>query len=159
MTVQELADSGLFALENEGDTMEREITKCFCCDLLSVAMGRAPAGCAWVTVMGNMNTLAVASLADAACVIMAEGVPLDAVAANKAKMQGIFFCVFLSCRIPPFREQAFRFPPCESFNTRFAFWNDYDIISVKIMKVPFPFISGTLRFRNYAKEFSRRTIL
>ena len=82
MTVQELADSGLFALENEGDTMEREITKCFCCDLLSVAMGRAPAGCAWVTVMGNMNTLAVASLADAACVIMAEGVPLDAVAAN-----------------------------------------------------------------------------
>ena len=29
MTVQELADSGLFALENEGDTMEREITKCF----------------------------------------------------------------------------------------------------------------------------------
>ncbi len=89
MTDQELADSGLFALENEGDTMEREITKCFCCDLLSVAMGRAPAGCAWVTVMGNMNTLAVASLADAACVIMAEGVPLDAVAANKAKMQGI----------------------------------------------------------------------
>ena len=59
MTVQELADSGLFALENEGDTMEREITKCFCCDLLSVAMGRAPAGCAWVTVMGNMNTLAL----------------------------------------------------------------------------------------------------
>ena len=87
MTVQDLADSGLFALENEGDEMDREITKCFCCDLLSVAMGRAPSGCAWVTVMGNMNTLAVASLADAACVIMAEGVPLDATAANKAKMQ------------------------------------------------------------------------
>ena len=31
----------------------------------------------------------IASLADAACVIMAEGVPLDAAAANKAKMQGI----------------------------------------------------------------------
>lgn len=89
MTIQELANSGLFALENEGDEMDREITKCFCCDLLSVAMGKAPAGCAWITVMGNMNTLAVASLADAACVIMAEGVPLDPVAANKAKMQGI----------------------------------------------------------------------
>ena len=89
MTVQDLADSGLFALENEGDEMDREITKCFCCDLLSVAMGRAPSGCAWVTVMGNMNTLAVASLADAACVIMAEGVPLDATAAKKTKMQGI----------------------------------------------------------------------
>ena len=89
MTVQELADSGLFALENEGDTMEREITKCFCCDLLSVAMGRAPSGCAWVTVMGNMNTLAVASLSDAACVIMAEGAHLDPAALNKAKQQGI----------------------------------------------------------------------
>ena len=43
----------------------------FCCDLLSVAMGKAPAGCAWVTVMGNMNTLAVATLADAACGIAA----------------------------------------------------------------------------------------
>lgn len=89
MTIQELADSGLFTLENEGDEMDREITSCFCCDLLSVAMGKAPAGCAWVTVMGNINTLAVASLADAACVIMAEGVPLDPVATNKAKLQGI----------------------------------------------------------------------
>ena len=25
----------------------------FCCDLLSVAMGKAPAGCAWVTVDGK----------------------------------------------------------------------------------------------------------
>ena len=29
--------------------------------------------CAWVTVMGNRNTLAVASLADVSCVILAEG--------------------------------------------------------------------------------------
>ena len=89
MTVQNLADSGLFALENEGDEMDREITKCFCCDLLSIAMGRAPAGCAWVTVMGNMNTLAVATLTDAACSIMAEGAVLDEVAMKKAKDQEI----------------------------------------------------------------------
>ena len=89
MSIQELWDSGLLKPVNEGDDMDREITKLFCCDLLSIAMSKAPAGCAWVTVMGNMNTLAVASLADAACVIMAEGVPLDATAANKAKMQGI----------------------------------------------------------------------
>ena len=31
-------------------------------DLLSLAMARAPADCAWVTVMGNMNTVAVATL-------------------------------------------------------------------------------------------------
>lgn len=89
MTVQELWDSGLFKHVNEGDDMDRDITKLFCCDLLSIAMSKAPAGCAWVTVMGNMNTLAVASLADAACVIMAEGAHLDQTALSKAKVQGI----------------------------------------------------------------------
>ena len=89
MTDQELWDSGLFQPVNEGDDMDRSITKLFCCDLLSIAMSKAPAGCAWVTVMGNMNTLAVASLADAACVIMAESAKLDPTAMNKAKVQGI----------------------------------------------------------------------
>ena len=77
MTIQGLVDSGMFAIVNEGEERSREISTVFCCDLLSIAMGRAPAGCAWVTVMGNMNTLAVAALADAACIIMAEGATLD----------------------------------------------------------------------------------
>jgi ABC-type antimicrobial peptide transport system permease subunit len=77
MTVQELIDKNVFQEINIGDDTDRSITKPFCCDLLSIAMGRAPAGCAWVTVMGNLNTLAVAALADAACVILAEGAMLD----------------------------------------------------------------------------------
>ena len=89
MTVQELIDSGIFGVVNAGEGLEREITKPFCCDLLSIAMGHAPEGCAWVTVMGNMNTLAVASLADAACVIMAEGAALDGAARKKAADQEI----------------------------------------------------------------------
>lgn len=89
MTVQQLMDSGLFQVVNAGDETDREITVPFCCDLLSIAMGRAPAGCAWVTVMGNMNTLAVATLADAACIIMAEGAALDEAAVKKAMSQGI----------------------------------------------------------------------
>ena len=48
---------------------EREISRIFCCDLLSIAMSRAPADGVWVTVMGNRNTLAVASLTDTACVV------------------------------------------------------------------------------------------
>ena len=77
MTVQDLVNRELFRVVNLGDEPEREITKPFCCDLLSIAMGKAPAGCAWVTVMGNMNTLAVATLTEAACVILAEGAALD----------------------------------------------------------------------------------
>lgn len=89
MTVQELLDSGIFTVVNVGENPEREITVPFCCDLLSIAMDRAPAGCAWVTVMGNMNTLAVATLADAACIIMAEGALLDEIAIKKARDQEI----------------------------------------------------------------------
>ena len=37
---------------------ERELSKVFCCDLLSIAMSKAPADGVWVTVMGNKNTLA-----------------------------------------------------------------------------------------------------
>lgn len=89
MTVQELIDSELFHLVNKGADPGRQITMPFCCDLLSVAMGKAPAGCAWVTVMGNMNTLAVASLADAACVILAEEAQPDEMAVKKAREQEI----------------------------------------------------------------------
>ena len=89
MTVQELIDKQIFGVVNLGDSLDRQITVPFCCDLLSIAMGRAPAGCAWVTVMGNMNTLAVATLTEAACVILAEGAALDEVAAKKAVEQGI----------------------------------------------------------------------
>lgn len=89
MTVKELADSGLFEIVNLGAEMEQQITKPFCCDLLSIAMGKAPAGGAWVTVMGNMNTLAVASLAEVGCIIMAEGAQLDEIALKKAKDQEI----------------------------------------------------------------------
>ncbi|MEG0216670.1 MAG: DRTGG domain-containing protein [Hungatella sp.] len=89
MTIKELAESGKFRVINLGADLDRPITKPFCCDLLSIAMGKAPAGSAWVTVMGNMNTLAVAALADVSCVVMAEGAELDEVATKKAGEQEI----------------------------------------------------------------------
>ncbi|MDO4294563.1 MAG: hypothetical protein Q4D90_00190 [bacterium] len=89
MTVQELIDSGMFAVVHVGENTERSISRPFCCDLLSVAMSRAPEGCAWVTVMGNMNTLAVTALTEAACVILAEGAALDEMAEKKAMQQEI----------------------------------------------------------------------
>ena len=64
MTLRELVDSGLFQVVNRGEELDRTVDRVFCCDLLSVAMCNAPAGCAWVTVMGNINTLAVVALTD-----------------------------------------------------------------------------------------------
>lgn len=90
MTVQELIDKQLFATLCVGeDDTEKKISKLFCCDLLSIAMGKLPENSAWVTVMANINTLAVAMLAEAACIIFAEGVKPDAATIEKAKAQNM----------------------------------------------------------------------
>ena len=86
MTVHELiAQTGLEVIHQEPD---RATGKPFCCDLLSVAMARAPEDSIWVTVMGNRNVIAVASLADVACVVLAEGYAYDedAIAAAQGKV-------------------------------------------------------------------------
>ena len=83
---------------SQGDP-EREISRVFCCDLLSIAMGKAPADGVWVTVMGNRNTLAVASLTDTACIVLAEGVSLDEDTISKASEEGI---AVLSTELPAF---------------------------------------------------------
>lgn len=89
MKVNELFQIEDFKVLNEGDNIQREISVPYCCDLLSIAMGKMPANSAWITVMGNINTLAVAALADAACIILAEGSRLDVPTLEKAKEQGI----------------------------------------------------------------------
>lgn len=82
----------------EGDP-QRQLSRVFCCDLLSIAMGKAPADGVWVTVMGNRNTLAVASLTDTACIVLAEGVSLDEGTLAKAEEEGI---AVLSTDLPSF---------------------------------------------------------
>lgn len=68
---------------------QRDVARVFCCDLLSIAMSRASADSVWVTVMGNKNTVAVASLTDTACIILAEGVTMDEDSLKKAAEEGI----------------------------------------------------------------------
>jgi predicted transcriptional regulator len=55
---------------------DREIDGVYIGDLLSWVMGRAQMDNAWITIMTNVNTIAVASLADTSCVILAEGVDM-----------------------------------------------------------------------------------
>ncbi|MGN0505684.1 MAG: hypothetical protein ACI4FZ_03930 [Lachnospiraceae bacterium] len=100
MTVKELAETcGYQVIHLAKEAGETEVTKVYCCDLLSVAMSKVPEGAAWVTVMSNLNTLAVASLTEAACVIIAEGAAIDAAVSAKAKEQNISL---LSTELPVF---------------------------------------------------------
>ena len=64
MKIQDLIDSGLFDILNSGEETDRAVLNVFCCDLLSIAMSRGIEDAAWVTVMGNINTLAVTSLTE-----------------------------------------------------------------------------------------------
>ena len=67
----------------------KEITCGYAGDLLSWVMGRASSGCAWITIMSNMNIVAVSTLIDPACIILSEGVIPDDGVIEKATEQGI----------------------------------------------------------------------
>jgi predicted transcriptional regulator len=71
------------------DQLEREVTGCYIGDLLSWAMGKVQSGDAWLTVMGNVNAVAVSVLADAACIILVDKASLDEEARLKAEQQEV----------------------------------------------------------------------
>ncbi len=56
---------------------DREIDGVYIGDLLSFVMGRAQEGNVWITIMSNINVMAVATLVNTSCVLLAEGVSLD----------------------------------------------------------------------------------
>lgn len=88
MTVRDLCQRAdlTAAVMPEG---EREVTGVYIGDLLSWVMGRAQSGDGWITIMSNQNIVAVATLADTACVILAEGVQPDEGVAQLAADKGI----------------------------------------------------------------------
>ena len=70
---------------------EKEILGCYSGDLLSWVMSKAQEGDAWLTVMGNVNAVAVAVLTECACIVLTENASLDEQAKIKAEMQGVCF--------------------------------------------------------------------
>ena len=88
MTVRELTDAAGFNAQCLPDA-DRNVTGVYVGDLLSWVMGRAEAGNAWITIMSNVNVIAVASLSDVSCVILAEGVLPDVTLIDLATNKGI----------------------------------------------------------------------
>ena len=68
---------------------DKEIAGVYAGDLLSWVMGHANEGECLITIMSNVNVLAVASLLDLSCVILAESVEPDEDFLNLAKEKGI----------------------------------------------------------------------
>lgn len=72
-----------------GENLKREINGCYCGDLLSWVMSRANEGDVWLTVMGNINSVGVAVLADVACIVLTENAALDEDALKRATQNDV----------------------------------------------------------------------
>lgn len=88
MKIKELTEKLRLSVLCEGD-LERECTGCYCGDLLSWVMSRAKENDIWLTVMGNVNAVAVAVLTDCACIVLTENSALDEDAQMRALQQGV----------------------------------------------------------------------
>ena len=68
---------------------DAEITGGYCGDLLSWVMGRADEGQVWITIMTNINILAVATLSGISGILLTENVEIGDDVLKKAEEQGI----------------------------------------------------------------------
>lgn len=103
MTVLELCKAVDGTLVVEGDT-GAQIDSYYAGDFLSRVMGKAPTGCAWFTIMANVNVAGVAVLAEIRAVVLCEGVRPDEALAAKCRAEGIaLICTekstFACCRL------------------------------------------------------------
>jgi hypothetical protein len=55
----------------------REFEGVYVGDLLSRCMSRVTEGCLWITIMSNINAVAVAALTDPACIVFCEDVEIE----------------------------------------------------------------------------------
>lgn len=68
---------------------DREINGAYVGDLLSWVMGKAEPDNVWITIMSNLNIVAVSTLVDISCIVLAENVSPDEDALNAAKAKGV----------------------------------------------------------------------
>ena len=88
MTVEQICTKAQF-LPAALPQPAREVDGIYIGDLLSWVMGRAKENDAWITIMSNINVVAVAALSDVSCVVLAEDVKLTDDVIEKAIEKGI----------------------------------------------------------------------
>ena len=68
---------------------ENEVKGAYVGDLLSWVMGKAGKGNLWITIMTNVNVIAVAMLREISAIVLAEGVEIDNEVIEAARLKGI----------------------------------------------------------------------
>ncbi|MEG2814095.1 MAG: DRTGG domain-containing protein [Oscillospiraceae bacterium] len=94
MTAIQLAKLANFDIINEGNGNEKDIDGIFCCDLLSFAMANMKKNSVWISVISNINTIAVAMFTNVSCLIISHSIKISNDVLKKAKENNI--CVLSS---------------------------------------------------------------
>lgn len=84
MNVNSLVEQLNLNVVSGKDSLDKQINGCFIGDLLSVAMGKAKEGNAWITIQSHYNIVAVATLVGTSCIIVTEGFEVEQTAIEKA---------------------------------------------------------------------------
>ena len=88
MTVNDLASAAGFSIVCD-PCSDRMVSGVYIGDLLSWVMGKAKSDDVWITIMSNINVVAVASLSDVSCILLAEGVTIDRDIIDVANAKGV----------------------------------------------------------------------
>lgn len=71
------------------DFEDKPVSNCYIGDLLSWVMGKAQPNDIWITIMNNINIVAVATLTDCAAILLCENVSLSPEITAKAAAEGV----------------------------------------------------------------------
>lgn len=89
MNVSELANKLNCNIVCGAGGSQSEISGCYIGDLLSLAMSRVQKGNVWITIQSNINIAAVATLTEAACIIVCDGFAPDENTVQRAEDENI----------------------------------------------------------------------
>ena len=89
MTIKDVVDKLELVVDSGEGLLEKCVEGCYIGDLLSLARSTGEKDNIWITIQTNVNIAAVASLTEAACVILPDGCVPDEGTLKKAQMQDI----------------------------------------------------------------------
>ncbi|MDP4091764.1 MAG: AraC family transcriptional regulator [Bacillota bacterium] len=89
MTVRELTEKLNLKPVTAKAGLDKQVTGLYICDLLSWVMSHAGSSNAWITVLTNLNTVAVALLTEISCIIIPEGIKAEETMVKRAETEDI----------------------------------------------------------------------
>ncbi len=89
MKVKELAQKLGMKVFTGKESLQKEISGVYVCDLLSWVMSHAEKGNAWITIHTHLNIVAVALLTEVSCVIIPENIAVEENTIRKAEEEDV----------------------------------------------------------------------